>query len=390
VENEYPPPPLPPDPAPVPELRETIDSSPVAGTATPAALSAGEQAVFSPVAATPEPSYRDQSTGLMVFGVLQILLGLCVCLMIPLMALGMFMSLATPGVHARPMQFFSGVATYGFMAASLIVLGIGSMRMLRWARALTVVAAWYWLVTGALVTVLLTAMLPVVTTAVMSQTQKNSGAPAPQISTGMMAVVLTIMIVVMAFFLVLVPLALVIFYSRRDVAETCRHRDPVERWTDRAPLPVLGASVVFLTRALYMLSVGISMPMFPLFGRYLSGIAGSAGFLLFASIDICLAVGIFRLRNWAWWLAVSTLLIRLISMGVTFARADLMQAYSKLGWSDQQVRQLSANPMLRGHAVLWWSLLSMVIFFGYVLWLKRYFRAPATTNALVPVSTSVG
>jgi hypothetical protein len=302
----------------------------------------------------------------------------------------MFMSLATPGIHARPLQFFSSVATYGFMAASLITLGIGSMRMRRWARALTVVASWYWLITGGLVTVLLTAMLPVMTTAIMAQTQKNTGTPAPEMSTGVMAVVLTIVIVVMAFFLILVPLALVIFYGRRDVGETCRHRDPVERWTDRAPLPVLGASVVFLTQGLYMFSVGISTPMFPFFGRYLSGIAGSAGLLLFGALDIFLAITVFRLRSWAWWVAVFALLIRLVSMVLTFARADLMQAYSKLGWSDQQVQQLSANPMFRGHALLWWSLLSMVIFFGYLLWLKRYFRAPAVPGALAPISTFVG
>ena len=53
-----------------------------------------------------------------------------------------------------------------------------------------------------------------------------------------------------------VPIAFIVFYSRSDVELTCRYRDPVERWTDRAPLPVLGASVVLFGGSLYMLLVG--------------------------------------------------------------------------------------------------------------------------------------
>src|ERR1039458_10676335 len=79
--------------------------------------------------------------------------------------------------------------------------------MKRWARALTLVTSWYWLIMGALVTVLLTAVLPVtMRTALAQMKQSGPNAPSPEMSTAVMAVMLTVLIIFMAFFLVAVPI----------------------------------------------------------------------------------------------------------------------------------------------------------------------------------------
>jgi len=331
------------------------------------------------------PAYRDRGTGLVIFGVFQIILGLLTALMIPLVALGAFMSRLAPGGSMRPGQFISGVATYAFLAAALVTLGIGSVRMKRWGRALTLVTSWYWLIMGVLITILLTAMLPVMMRTMLAQARQSAPAgPSPEMSTGVVAVILTVIIIFSAFFLVLVPTAFVIFYSRKDVAETVLRHDPVERWTDRTPLPVLGASVALFTGAMYMLLVGLTTPMFPFFGRYLTGIPAAACFVGLALVDVYLAIALFRLKSSGWWIAIMVAPVRMLSMILTYRRADLMQAYSKVGISDEQVKMLNANPMFRGHILLWWSLISVVLFFGYLLWLKRYFKetASAQSNAL--------
>ena len=365
METELPPSALPPEPSPEPQP-----------TLMPAATPAAPVVVAPPV---PEaPAYHDRSTGLVIFGVGQIILGLLSALMVPFVVLGAFMSRLTPGGAMRPGQYLSGIATYAFMAAGLLGLGIGSVRMKRWARALTLVTAWYWLIVGVLITVLLTAVLPVTMRSVMQAQQNAAGTPSADLSTGVMAVIITVIIVFCAFFLVVVPIAFVVFYSRKDVAETCRRRDPVERWTDRAPLPVLGASVAFFTGSLYMLLVGLTTPMFPFFGHYLTGIPASACFVVLAALDIYLAIALFRLQSAGWWVAVLAAPVRLLSMILTYSRADLMQAYSKIGFSDAQLRMLNASPMFRSHVILWWSLISMVLFFGYLPWLKRYFVTPDT------------
>src|SRR5205807_328367 len=153
----------------------------------------------------------------------------------------------------------------------------------------------------------------------------------------------------------------------------------VERWTDRTPLPVLAASVVLAIGAMYFLVLGLTTPMFPFFGRYLTGLAGSAGMLALAALDAYLAFALFHLRSTGWWIAVITMALRLVSLSLTYARADLMRAYSKMGWSDSQLQVMNASPVFRSHVILWWSLISMVVYFGYLLWLKRYFETPAAT-----------
>ena len=331
------------------------------------------------IAAPPIPEaleYRDRSTGLMIFGVFQIILGLMSALMVPFAALGMFMSRLAPGGGMRPGQFVSGVSIYAFIAVAFVCLGIGSIQTKRWARALTLVISVYWLFSGALITVLLTAVLPVTVRSVL-QAQQNANGQSPEMSTGIMAVMLTMIIVFAAFFLIIVPIAYVVFYSRNDVAETCRHRDPVERWTDRTPLPVLGASVVLAIQAVYMFVTGLSTPLFPFFGRYLYGISGLGCFLLVAILDAYIAIALFRLKPAGWWVAVLTIPIRVLSMAITFMRADMMQAYSKMGMSDQQLRMLNSSPLMRSHVFLWWGLLSTIALYGYILWLKRYFKASA-------------
>lgn len=323
------------------------------------------------------PTYRDRSTGIAIFGVVQIILGCLAALMVPFAALGAFMSRLAPGApKMRPSQFLSGIATYAFVAVVLVTLGIGSVQKKRWARALTLVTSWYWMIIGVLVTILLTAVLPVTMRDALRAQQTASGSPS-ELSTGVMAVIVTFMIVICAVFLVVVPVAFIIFFSPRDVAETFRRRDPVERWTDRAPLPVLGASVVLLVGAMYAALVGVTTPLFPFFGRYLTGFPAAACFLGFATLDTYLAIAVFRLQLSAWWITVLVAPVRLLSMAFTYGRADLMEAYSRLGWSDAQIKMLSSSPILRSHVILWWSLISLLVFFGYMLWLKRYFKAPA-------------
>jgi len=368
VENELP-------PQPDPEAQPTYEPAPVLAPASVAAPLAAPVAFAAPLV----PEYRDRGTGLVIFGVVQIILGLLAALMVPFVVLGAFMARLAPGGGAlRPGHYFSAIATYTFVAAAMLTLGIGSVQKKRWARALTLVTSWYWLIVGVLATVLLTAVLPVAMRGALEQAQRNSpDAPSADLSTGVMAVVITLMIVFIAFFLVVVPIAFIVFYGRKDVAETCRHRDPVERWTDRAPLPVLGASVIFFTGAVYLLLVGLTTPLFPFFGHYLSGIPGAACFVIVAAVDLYLAVALFRLQSLGWWIAILAVPLRVASMAITYAKADLMQAYSRMGMSDAQVQVLGSSPIFRGSAILWWSLIWMVLFFGYLVWLKRYFKTPA-------------
>jgi hypothetical protein len=363
-----------------PEPAPTSQPTPVPAEVVPVALSP----VPSP------PTNPDRSTGLLIFGVVQIILGLMTAMMVPLIALGAFVSRLAPGGAMRPGQYVSASATYLLLAGALVWLGIGSMRTKRWARSLTLVISWYWMILGVLITVLLTGVLPVTMRTALQMQQNTPGASTAALPTGVMAVILTFIIVFCAIFFIGVPIAFVVFYSRADVAATCHDRDPVEPWTDRAPLPVLGASLVFFVGAMYLLVTGLSTPVFPFFGRYVTGIAGFACFLILAALDTYLAFAIFRLKAVGWWLAILTVPIRLFSMALTFAKADMMQAYSKMGMSDAQLQMLQSSPFVRSHVILWWSLVSLVIFLGYLIWLKRYFKTPSVPSPVESLSALAG
>ncbi len=334
-----------------------------------------------------QPSYRDRSTGLQVFGVIQIILGGLVLLGIPLILLGAIMSRKMTGTTMPMGTYLLGALNYGVIAIVLITLGIGSIRARRWAWALTLILSWVWLAGGVLGTTLITAVLP----SAFASGFRRAAAVNPngaELPTGIVAVILTFVIMGFAVFLVVLPLIFVLFYRRKDVEETCKRRDPVERWTDRCPLPVLAASLLFACGAAYYLLMSFTTPMIPFFGRYLTGIPGAIGCLMHAVIDAVLAVWFFRKQLLGWWVAIAVLILQTISAAITFTRGDLLQAYSRLGWKSAQLQAMSDNPMFHGHLMLWWSLLFLLLYLGYMVWVKRYFVTPPIYANPQPVADS--
>ncbi|HEY6339456.1 MAG TPA: hypothetical protein VIW68_13260 [Candidatus Sulfotelmatobacter sp.] len=333
------------------------------------------------IAAT--PLYRDRSTGLIIFGILEIAFGALCALMIPFMLLGAAFSHKIPGGGMPAGTYVSGICTYTFIAAGLITLGIGSIRARRWSRALNLILAWVGLVGGTTATIAMSVLLPSTFVAAFRQAAERAPNPQP-LSTGVAAVILTVMIVFFAVFLVVVPLAFLLFFRMKDVEETCRQRDPIERWTDHCPLPVLAVSLLFACGATYSVLVGITTPVFPFFGTYLGGAAAGAGLIAVAVLDVFLAVWLYRLRALGWWIAMGAFVFRLSSTVLTYRRADLLQLYSKMGWSQDQLQMMNNNPMIHSSYMLWFTLVGGLAFLGYMLWIKRYFGAPVTPNLVGP------
>jgi uncharacterized membrane protein len=323
-----------------------------------------------------------------VFGIIEIIGGGLAALMVPFMLLGAFLARKS-AVEMPRSSLVMGMLTYGLLAAVLVTLGIGSTMAKRWARALNLILSWIWLIAGILVTVALTAFMPS-TFLVGMRAAAEQNPNAGDVPTGVMAVILTFIIVFMAIFLIFLPLAFLLFYRSSNVEETCKHRDAVERWTDRRPLPLIAVALLAACSAVYYVLLGVSTPLFPFFGRYLTGLQGTIAFLLFAIVDAYIAISFFRLKVVGWWVAVIALTLRMISAAITIRHADLAEAYSRMGWSQMQVEAMRSNPMFRGGAFLWWSFAFMVIYMGFLLWLKRYFRpaAPPGYTGFDPAASS--
>ncbi len=238
------------------------------------------------------------------------------------------------------------------------------------AQALSLILSYIWLISGSLIVVLITAVMPIAMRVGMQQAGNKD------LPTGVMAVILTIGIAFAALFLIVLPIAFLVFYSQQDVRETCRHHDPVERWTDRCPLPVLAMSLLFASGAFYYGLTGLAKPLLPFFGIYLVGIRGTMGLLLLAALEAYFSRAFFQLKPTGWWIAVVTRGLFLTSAIITAVRSNLMDAYVKMGMSSQQLRQLNSSPLTHSKAILFFGLSFTLLFYGYLLWLKKYFKNP--------------
>src|SRR5688572_11913845 len=110
----------------------------------------------------PPPAHRDRRTGLIVFGIMEIIIG-CFCLLfVALMLVGQVMAAKATG-NATPFKMLlPSLLLYPVLAVGFIWLGIGSMTRRRWARAISLVVSWSWLVIGIVSVVAFLVMAPAI------------------------------------------------------------------------------------------------------------------------------------------------------------------------------------------------------------------------------------
>lgn len=328
---------------------------------------------------TPPAPLADRRMSLMVFGILIILIGCLCALFIPLVFFGQFAASKVSGAAPNLRAAVQGGLTYGILAVTFFWLGIGSIKARRWARALLLVISWSWLSVGVLTMILMVFILPTAFEEMMRSNQAIATTTGPVVMPR--APMLIGLIVGGAFvfvFMVLVPGVLVWFYSRKDVKATCEAHDPTPRWTDACPLPVLAASLWMAFGAVMMLLMPFAYNgVAPFFGSLISGLGGTAFFLMAAVIWAYSAWALYRLRASGWWLCIGGFTLFLISSILTFSSVDMTEMYRQMGYPTEQIEQIQRTKFLNSSFILLWSLAFAVPFFGYLLWIKRFFRRSA-------------
>ncbi|HSA93839.1 MAG TPA: hypothetical protein VLE48_12575, partial [Terriglobales bacterium] len=236
--------------------------------------------------ATPAPvsGYKDRSTWLVVFGILQGLLGLAILGMIPLLLLSLTIAPKAQAGSARA-DLIQISMTYLGMAAIAFVLAGGSIWPQRWARALTVAYCWMWLSAGLITIPLFAFLLPR-----MTRQMPNSPPPGAE-GAQMFAIGFAVFFLTMLF--VVTPGTILLFYSSGNVKATVEARDPHPRWTDRCPTPVLVLGVFNMLGALSLIAAVFGrLAAFPLFGLVVSGFAARAAYLVSALVWAMVAWGV--------------------------------------------------------------------------------------------------
>src|SRR5258707_10310422 len=98
-----------------------------------------------PITPPPLPDFKDRGTGLIVFGIFEILIGFFCLLLVGLM---MFLQHLPKPPGTPEMDFRTMIPSfiiYGALAIGFVWLGIGSIQARRWARDLLLVGSAGWL-----------------------------------------------------------------------------------------------------------------------------------------------------------------------------------------------------------------------------------------------------
>jgi hypothetical protein len=329
------------------------------------------------------PEFKDRRTGLIAFGILEILLGACCVLMVPLMVFGQLMAANMSGTPPSLWMIIPAALIYAGMAVTLIWLGIGSIKCRRWARALLLILSWSWLAVGILSVAAMVFMLPRMLSA------GNPGGPG--MPPGAAVAVMVVSLVVLGVLFVAVPAVMVLFYRSRHVKATCEARDPVARWTDACPLPVLAVTCWLWFGGAAMLAMPLGYNgVAPCFGTLLSGVLGGLFFVALAALWLWLGWMFYKVRPAGWWILVGAMLLLILSNVLTFTRVDMMEMYQQMGYPEAQIEMIRKQGWLTSGTMLWWSVAAMVPILGYLLWVRRFFGRPRNAGEAAPVSGGYG
>jgi len=328
----------------------------------------------------PDPPFRDRRTGLLVFGILEIMLGVLCVLMAGLMALAQAMVSRTPENNINSRMMLLGALFYIAFAAVFVWLGIGSIQCRRWARALLLILAWSWLGVGVITVPLMGFFMP----RILAASPPNGQALPP----GMLTVMVVVQLIFMTVLMVVIPGVLVFFYSSRHVKATCEARDTVRHWSDACPLPILavvcGLWLGAVTMLIFPLAYGGVMPCF---GALVSGLPGTLLAMGLAGLSLWIGWMWYRLKAIGWWALAATMIVFSLSNIITFSHLDIVELYQKMGFPQAQIDLIRRQGLISSRFMVWNSLVWLAPMLGYMLWAKRYFRpAPGDRPpGLVPV-----
>ncbi len=314
-------------------------------------------------------SFKDRRGGLIFFGILQILIGAFCTLFVPLMLAGVLLTARAAPNEAAGAQMRNIIPALGLYAAAAIFfiwMGIGSIKARRWARAIMLTVSWIWIVCGAVAVVMWFAMMP----AMLDQISRNGAGGGGNVG----HVVVLVTSIFMGVIYLVLPASFILFYQGRNVRATCEFHDPKTRWTDRCPLPVLALAFMlgygaFGTATLSFFAV------VPFFGSLLTGRAAVILLLVLTVLLVWMVRAVYRMKPVGWWSTLVLFLLVTISTEVTFLKISVIEYYEKMGIDKVQLEMIKNNALFSGHVVVWWILIPAIIFLGFLVFVKKYFKA---------------
>ena len=222
---------------------------------------------------------------------------------------------------------------------------------------------------GVFVLVMMAFLLP----KIMANLSASGTPDRPAMPPGAMVAAMVTMFMMLGVFFVILPAVWTFFYNSRHVKATCEARDPVTRWTDACPLPVLGFSLWLLFAVPMMLLLPVvGHGVMPFFGTFLTGVPGTLLCLAVAVLWSLAAWRLYKLDGRGWWLILIAMCVLMVSSVMTFARHDILEMYHLMNYPEAQIEQMQKSGLLTGNRMCWLMTFSVLPFLGYLLFIRKF------------------
>ena len=307
--------------------------------------------------------YRDRRTALLIAGVLEILLGVGAWLIVGLMIFAA--SMVTAQGAGSKGSMIPGIAVYGIAGLVFVMLGVGSIRASRWARALWLVVSSFWLIGGVLAAAVVALLMASVA--------------------GVESILLIAILSFFAVFMIGLPASLLAFYRSPHVKATCEAAAPEPCWTDGCPLPVLGAALWFASMTLTLPWMGwLYGGLYPFFGHFVRGAAGHGLWMVSGLLSGIATYGIYRRIHTLWLLGLVLVLGQGISATVTYAVVDPKELFAAMGIEGAALEQIERMGMIRPSYMIGSVAAAILPMVGLLLWARACFPKRSTEPAIPP------
>jgi len=241
---------------------------------------------------------KSSGIAIKILGVIQVLIGLFTLTLAPLEIYSFY--LFREGGRFYYEGFGVGTFLYGLIVAQIIAyyfigalfltIGYAHLELKSWAVNFSKACIWAWILFGLPVAVFFFPLL----------TMKEIEVQQP--------VLLALLFVLV--FIVLIPFALLAFYSQKNVKELFKD----------GRVPAVGEFLLILVYAMYILFFHVMLfyrGIFPFFGIFLAGFSGIVCYVGSILLALLFIYGLLHRKLWTWILSVSFFVILLISTVIT-------------------------------------------------------------------------
>ena len=210
-----------------------------------------------------------------------------------------------------------------------------------------------------------------------SAAKASPQAPPMPAMDGVFTVIMVIYFVMILLFMIALPALIVWLQWSAEVRLTLESRDPVPRWTDRQPAPLIGMAIAAALFGfcslpyLFMMDSAFLKPFLP---------EGPLKhfWIVVPFVWAYIAWGSYRRQIAAWVLAIALLVAGTwVGLGA-IQRIDWADAFSQMGIPGMEPEDLAKwmESLFQPTRMLVMMAGSILPLLGYLIWVLRYFRRP--------------